>query len=93
MATDAILEGLCDRARNLLRALDRQDRLEAAASERVHDLVQAGLASRELIGDQIRSTALGEGLVALIEDLAGKAGKRLSRELDQGPADAPASTL
>ena len=142
---DPILEGLVDRAKNLLRALDRHDRLETAgefagwlgrqregtgladagrevllralktagdplnyeilrrldplesvdlpalmratglgrvaASERVHDLVQNGLASREMIGDQIRGTALANGLVALVEALAAAAGERLGGEL------------
>lgn len=141
---DAILQGLSDRVRNLLRALDRQDRLETAqqfagwlarqeaegladaarevllralaragdpvnyrilrrldrlaavelpelmaatglgrvaVSERVHDLVQTGLASREMVGDQIRGTALGEGLVALIEGVCRRSGERLAEEL------------
>ncbi len=142
---DPIVEGLVARVKNLLRALDRQDRLETAgefagwlarqrqgtgladagrevllralkaasdpvnyrilgcldpldavglpalmatagldrvaASERVNDLVQAGLASRELIGDQIRGTPLASGLVALVEGLAAAAGERLDGEL------------
>lgn len=150
---EPIVEGLVDRVKNLLSALDRQDRLETArefvgwldrqrrgtgladagreillralkaasdplnyeilrrldpleaielpalmrlsglgrvaASERVHDLVQAGLASRELIGDQIRGTALATGLVTLIESLAGRSGERLARAL--APA-APSSS-
>ncbi len=139
--TDPIVDGLVARAKNLLRALDRQDRLETAGefagwlerqrqgggladtgreillralkaasdpvnyrilqrldpldavdlpalmaaaglervavSERVNDLVQAGLASRELIGDEIRGTPLSTGLVALVEGLAAAAGERL----------------
>ncbi len=143
--TEPIVDGLVNRVKNLLRALDRQDRLETAgdfagwlgrqrrgtgladagreillralkaasdplnyrilglldpleavelpalqaaaglervaASERVNDLVQAGLASRELIGDQIRGTPLSTGLVALVEGLTQEAGKRLDGEL------------
>jgi hypothetical protein len=146
---DAILEGLTDRVRMLLRALDRQDRLETAqafvgwlereaehgrlpdvarelflralriaadpvnyrilqgldpsnacdlpmvmersgldrvaASERVNDLVQVGLAVRDLMGDQIRGTPLGVGLVCLIEDLAGRAGESLRQALAELP--------
>ena len=144
-----ILDGLTDRVRNLLLALDRQDRLETAeafvgwlarereegrlaeaarevllralraagdpvnfrlltmldplepatlpdlmretglsrvaASERVNDLVQAGLAARELIGDQIRGTPLAVGLVAMVEQLAAAAGDQL--EAATRPAD------
>lgn len=141
---DDILNGLTDRARNLLLALDRHDRLESAdvfigwlgrehadgrlgdaarevllralraaadpvnfrllrfldplkpmalpelmqetglsrvaVSERINDLVQTGLASRELIGDQIRGTPLAVGLVATVEVLAAEAGDRLAAE-------------
>ncbi len=144
-AGDAMALGLAERARNLLRALDRQDRLETsrefagwlqgavsgnelagvaeelllralrvagdpanyrilellsplegiglaevmkrtglsrvAASERVNDLVQVGLASRELIDDQIRGTPLAGGLVALVGELSEAAGERLATEL------------
>jgi hypothetical protein len=140
-----MIEGLVDRGRNLLRALDRQDRLETAqtfvgwlgqqiadgqlaestqelllrglsvagdpinfriltrldplegvevpalmlhttlgrvaVSERVNDLVQAGLASRDLVSDQIRGTALGAGIVALVNEIAGAAAARLDVEL------------
>ena len=146
---EAILEGLTDRVRTLLRALDRQDRLETAqaflgwleqqakegrlpdaarelflralrigsdtvnyrilqaldpslavelpllmartgldrvaASERVNDLVQVGLATRDLVGDQIRGTPLAAGLVRLIEGLASQAGERLRRALAELP--------
>lgn len=147
-ADDLIVQGLTDRTRNLLRALDRQDRLESAAdfagwlgnqgaeelstaskamllralaavsdpvnyrlvtrldplsasrlselmketgleriavSERLNDLVQVGLVSRELIDDQIRATALATGLIAWVEDLAQRGGERLCDEL-QGAA-------
>ncbi len=137
--------GLTDRARNLLRALDRQDRLETAhtfvgwvtrqsadgqlpestrelmlralrtagdqlnfrlltlldplegvevpalmlhvglgrvaTSERVNDLVQAGLASRDMVSDQIRGTALGAGIIALVAETAAAAAARLADEL------------
>ena len=140
-----MVDGLTDRARNLLRALDRQDRLETAqtfvgwvgsqiaagqlpestqelllralrtagdplnfsiltqldplegievpalmlrlglgrvaVSERVNDLVQAGLAGRDMVSDQIRGTALGTGIVALVRETADAAAERLSGEL------------
>lgn len=146
---DAILQGLADRVRTLLRALDRQDRLETAqafvgwlereaetgrlpdaarelllralrvgsdpvnycllqgldpsvpvelpvlmertgldrvaASERVNDLVQVGLAARDLVGDQIRGTPLASGLVTFIESLVAQAGERLRRALSELP--------
>ncbi len=142
---DLIVDGLAGRVKNLLRVLDRQDRLETAQaftgwlegqrqgpgladasrevllralaragdpvnyrilrrldpvdavelpelmaatdlsrvalSERLNDLVQTGLAAREMIGDQIRGTALAAGLVALVEAVAAEAGERLDREL------------
>ena len=138
-----MVQGLTDRVRQLLRALDRRDRLETAGelfgwlqrerqagrlpdaaremllralriagdainyqilrhldpleavelpalmaatglsrvavSERVHDLVQTGLASREMIGDQIRGTDLGAGLVILVEAVSERAGRRITR--------------
>lgn len=141
----AIVDGLATRVRNLLRSLDRQDRLETAqafvgwlekerqegklpddaremllralrvasdptnyrilgrldplvpveipellhesglervaVSERVNDLVQAGLAVRELVNDQVRGTALASGLVSLVEGIAHQAGERLAEQL------------
>lgn len=146
---DAILQGLTDRVRTLLRALDRQDRLETAqafvgwlereaeagrlpdaarelllralrigsdpvnycllqaldpsvpvelpvlmeragldrvaASERVNDLVQVGLATRDLVGDQIQGTPLASGLVIFIEGLATQVGERLRQALAELP--------
>lgn len=140
-----IVAGLSDRARNLLRAFDRYDRLETAevfvgwlegerengrlaetareillralkvasdpinfkileqldpieavelpalmaltglarvaVSERVHDLVQTGLAAREMIGDQIRGTSLSAGILGLVDRIAVETGERLEREL------------
>ncbi len=150
-AAEAMARGLAERARNLLRALDRQDRLEGsrefagwleravagddmpaiagelllralrtagdptnfrilellgplegvrlaevmertgltrvAASERVNDLVQVGLASRELIDDQIRGTPLASGIVRLVGELSAEAGRRLAEELGAAAAD------
>jgi hypothetical protein len=151
---DQVLEdmatGLTDRGRNLLRALDRQDRLETAqefigwlprqvadarlaastqelmlralavsgdpinfelltrldplvglevpelmaevglgrvaVSERVNDLLQVGLATRDMVSDQIRGTALGAGLVALVREVAAASAARLAAELEvEGP--------
>lgn len=142
---DEIVQGLTDRTRNLLRALDRHDRLESArefvgwlggqaatgaldesalevllralrtagdpvnfrllemlgplesvgipemmaatglgrvaVSERVNDMVQVGLATREMIDGQIRATPLATGLCTLVGRLAGRAGARLAAEL------------
>lgn len=141
---EAILRGLTARTRNLLRALDRQDRLETASefadwlsqqetpaladasreiflralgslsdpinfrllqsldplsaaslselmgasglgrvavSERLNDMVQVGLVSRELIDDQIRSTDLAIGLVTWVEQLAQGSGEQLREDL------------
>jgi len=52
-----------------------------AASERVHDLVQVGLAAREMINDQVRGTPLGRALVQLVERAAGIAGESLRDQL------------
>jgi hypothetical protein len=146
---EEMLKGLTDRVRTLLRAMDRQDRLETArtfagwleaeaeagrlpdaaremllralrvgadpvnyrilrtldpstpvdlpalmqgtgldrvaASERLNDLVQVGLASRELLGDQIRGTPLTSGLVGLVEGLSARAGEGLRKALTELP--------
>lgn len=146
---ESIVDGLADRTRSLLRALDRQDRLETAqtfvgwlaserqggglsetaremllrafklaadpinfrilgrldpidavelsevmedtglarvaASERVHDLVQCGLAVREMVGDQIRRTRLAGGILGLVEEIARQTGERLAGELATAP--------
>ena len=145
---DDMVHGLTDRVRSLLRAFDRQDRLETArafvgwlerqqrggklpdaaremllralhvgsdpinycilstldplqatdvaslmaatdlsrvaVSERIGDLVAVGLASRELVDDQVRGTALALGLRAMVESLAERAGERLATELASG---------
>ncbi len=142
---EAIVDGLADRTRTLLRALDRQDRLETAqvfvgwlagerehgrlsetaremllralkvaadpinfqildqldaieavelptlmertglarvaVSERVHDLVQNGLAAREMVGDQIRRTSLAGGILGLVAEVARRTGEQLAEEL------------
>lgn len=55
-----------------------------AASERVNDLVQAGLAVREMVNDEVRGTPLARGLVGLVERAAAGAGERLAAELPGG---------
>jgi len=143
-AEEAILKGLTARTRNLLRALDRQDRLETATvfadwlsrqgspelaaaaqevflralgalsdpinfrllkgldpllaaslpdlmeatglervavSERLNDMVQVGLVSRELIDDQIRCTDLATGLVTWVEGMAQGSGEQLGEDM------------
>jgi len=52
-----------------------------AVSERVNDLVQTGLAVREMINDQIRGTNLSQGLVAWIEEIAEGCGSQLTADL------------
>ena len=150
-AHEDIVQGLTDRTRNLLRALDRHDRLEdaqqfigwldeqttdgrlgessqavllralatagdatnfrllsaldpiegtelpelmagtglerVAVSERINDLVQVGLAVREMISDQIRATALATGLLALVASIAEDSARQLTAELqgDRSP--------
>ena len=81
---------------DLLRGLDPLDAVEfaglqeatglgrVALSERLNDLVQSGLASRELVGDQVRSTPLGAGLVEWIETIAGLTGAALVEQLRSG---------
>lgn len=56
-----------------------------AASERVNDLVQVGLAARDLVGDQIRGTPLASGLLGFVEGLAARAGERLRQALVELP--------
>ncbi len=144
---ESIVQGLRDRTRNLLRAFDRQDRLETASefagwlgrqdegslasatreimlralrvvgdpvnfriiealdpldatsvpdlmqalglgrvalSERINDLVQVGLASRELIDDQIRSTPFATGMVLMVGSLARESALELQDDLAGG---------
>ena len=52
-----------------------------AVSERLNNLVQTGLASRERIGDQIRGTALASGLWPWWRTSRPTAGERLAEEL------------
>ena len=52
-----------------------------AVSERVNDLVQTGLAVREMSHDQVRGTDLSQGLVAWIEEIASGCGSQLTAEL------------
>jgi DNA-binding HxlR family transcriptional regulator len=138
---DAIRDGLTDRVRNLLRGLDRRDRLESATdfagwlsrqstaeledtaremllralrcaadpvnysilrrldpmdpvsvpalmsrcglgrvalSERLNDLAQVGLVSREMIDDQIRATSLALGVRDWAEAIVTRSAEALS---------------
>jgi len=52
-----------------------------AVSERVNDMVQVGLATREMIDGQIRATPLATGLCAQVRRLAEQSGSRLAAEL------------
>ena len=151
---ETLVAGLVDRVRNLLLALDRQDRLETAGafvgwleeqkpedlgaaaremllramrragdplsysllrrlsslagsdeleglsldrlmeatglgrvavSERVYDLVQVGLLSRELTSDQVRLTPLGAAAVKLVEGVVECSGGALAEQLQDQP--------
>ena len=75
---------------DLVELMRRTKTGRVAASERVNDLVQVGLAAREMVGDQIRCTALAEGLVALVEEVAGETGKQLRQELGAAEAEGDA---
>lgn len=147
-----MVQGLADRARNLLRALDRQDRLETAGtfvgwlerqvadgelgrstqelllralsaagdpinfrllslldplegvevpalmaqtgldrvavSERINDLVQVGLAGRDMVSDQIRGTSLGGGIVVWVGEIAERTAEQLGEELSPAGSEA-----
>lgn len=67
-----------------------------AVSERVNDLSQAGLATREMIGDEVRSTPLAGGLIELLADVSERSAELLARQLAEGrrvpdaAADGPA---
>jgi hypothetical protein len=52
-----------------------------AVSERVNDLVQVGLAVREMISDQVRATDLATGLVELVRTVSGESADRLTEQL------------
>lgn len=77
-----LLDPLTPAAQSAL--MERTGLSRVALIERVHDLVQAGLATRELIGDEVRATPLATGLHALIEDIAASAGVRLRTDLVGG---------
>lgn len=53
-----------------------------AVSERVNDMMQVGLATREMIDDQVRSTPLAAGLCALVRRLAEQSGQQLSEQFE-----------
>lgn len=55
-----------------------------AVSERVNDLVQTGLASREMIGDDVRSTPLADGLLAVLADISDRSADLLVEQLAAG---------
>ena len=145
-ADGAILAGLVERVRSLLRGLDRRDRLETASSyvgwlqrqtreqlddiaremllralraaadpvnyqilerldevnpvsatdlmpvtgldrvalpERLNDLVQVGLISRDIIDDQVHRTSLAAGVRTLVEQMAVQAGGKLLDALSE----------
>jgi hypothetical protein len=48
-----------------------------ALSERLNDLSQVGLLSRDMVGDQVCATSLGNGVRALIERVAAASGGEL----------------
>ena len=64
--------------------MERTGLSRVALVERIHDLIQAGLATRELIGDEVRATPLAIGLRAIVERTANAAGEHLRRDLGGG---------
>jgi len=82
----ALLRGLDPLEAVELPALLKTSGLERVAlSERLNDLVQTGLVSREMVGDHIRSTRLATGLVEWVEDAAGRSAEELATQLATGP--------
>ncbi len=75
----AVLDPLTPASQHAL--MERVGLSRVALVERIHDLVQAGLATRELIGDEVRATPLAMGLRALVERTAKIAGEHLESEL------------
>ncbi|MDH3253857.1 MAG: hypothetical protein OEM62_02615 [Acidobacteriota bacterium] len=61
--------------------MSRSNLGRVAVSERVNDLVQTGLAVRELVNDQVRGTELSAGFAAWVEAIASGAGTALADEL------------
>lgn len=59
-----------------------------AVSERVNDLVQAGLATRELIGDEVRATPLTGGLLEVLAEISERSADLLAEHLAAGSAKA-----
>lgn len=65
-----------------------------ALSERLNDMVQTGLAVREMVNDHVRGTDLGAGLTSFVEDVAADAGSDLARNLArEGPSQARGGAL
>ena len=52
-----------------------------ALNERVNDLVQVGLAGRNIDTDQVQATAAGSALVGLIDSIGEAAAKKLAEQL------------
>lgn len=52
-----------------------------AVSERLHDMAQTGLASLEMVGDQVRATELARGLAGWLLEVAAAAAARVEDEL------------
>jgi hypothetical protein len=64
-----------------------------ALIERVNDLVQVGLAARNIDTDQIQNTAAGAAVVGLISSISEATAKQLEAELQKGKLQTTNSEL
>jgi hypothetical protein len=81
-ANYVILAFLSARATAPIAELEKASGLgRLALSERVNDLVQVGLAGRNIDTDQVQGTAAGAALVGLIESVSRATAKQLAEAL------------
>ncbi len=62
-----------------------------ALAERLNDLVQVGLAARNIDTDQVQGTAAGGALVGLIQSIGEATAKRLEAEIQKNKPQTPNS--
>ncbi|NND01273.1 MAG: hypothetical protein HKN91_00665 [Acidimicrobiia bacterium] len=65
----------------ILELMESTGLSRVAVSERVNDMVQTGLAIREMVNDEVRGTDLTRGICSFIESAADAAGDELATEL------------
>ena len=83
-ANFAILAFLSARSTAPVAELEKASGLgRLALSERINDLVQVGLAGRNIDTDQVQGTAAGAALVGLIDNLSRATAKQLAEALQQ----------